>query len=460
MNTGNVTRDLPSFQAQCSHLMGIKRYAAILHAHAIENKQLASLLHAICDQLQASIHMGSKTVIDETIYEYFGQDIRDDGVDIKIEEKPHPYGALNYLAVQELPHSGKLIIVDLEPCLIDNKPTPRHAMLRLAERINAQLRSTGHYLCDSIFMAAKSLQEFDHLDAGITVALSKASSCGLQHLLAVGEQDLPAGFGRTFQRGKYIAQLRQMHGHITAVVTTSWQCQQIASETQQPILSYTTAQCLFEHESMSAVATAFHLPRGINVGDPVKVILAATGHNISLPAPDQQGCIQINEETLSTMKLAQLRLLHQQTPQCKTTSKKNKQELINDILRRHPDAKPKTESLQHLRATSALRASLLSQTTPFTPIVDQYSSQYGWVDRVNRSYYQHFHPAGHRTWKKLYLMSVMFGLIQNAWGFYCEHQHPHEAQDKPHQPSQQAAAQDVDLTAFIRELCSNIDASQ
>lgn len=125
-------------------------------------------------------------------------------------------------------------------------------------------------------------------------------------------------------------------------------------------------------------------------------------------------------------------------------------------MKRHPHAEPTSADPFQQRATSALLASLLDATTDKVPIVDQYSSQYGWIDCVNRAYYQHFKPAGHRSWRKLYLMSVIFGLVINAWGFYCEQLYTSMAADIQQGLPGTAAPHNVDLFTFIKELSCNI----
>lgn len=52
------------------------------------------------------VDVGSLNVVDEAIYAYTGKDARKDGVDVKMEGKPHPYGLFNYLAAERLKQWG------------------------------------------------------------------------------------------------------------------------------------------------------------------------------------------------------------------------------------------------------------------------------------------------------------------------------------------------------------------
>jgi len=101
------------------------------------------------------------TAVDEVIYSYYGDDMREDTIDVKIEGKPHPYGVLNYLAAQSLEHSGVSVVVDFEPRLPTYKPTARNALVSLAQRILNRTEGATHFFCDSALAGIRFLRIFD-----------------------------------------------------------------------------------------------------------------------------------------------------------------------------------------------------------------------------------------------------------------------------------------------------------
>jgi len=99
---------------------------------------ILAFFEVVRQQLETLLDLGAMTVVDEAIYSYYGDDMREDATDIKIEGKPHSYGILNYLATQSLELSGVSVVVDFEPQLPTHKPTARSALLSLTQSTNLE----------------------------------------------------------------------------------------------------------------------------------------------------------------------------------------------------------------------------------------------------------------------------------------------------------------------------------
>jgi hypothetical protein len=124
-------------------------------------------------------------------------------------------------------------------------------------------------------------------------------------------------------------------------------------------LSYATAVSLFENDAVGSIINAFHLPERVDPGDIVQVIHAATGQDISMPAPDASGEVRLDRASMQNMKRTQLRLLHMRTAGCRGSTKRSKDKLIEDILGHHPDAQLGAREVGVRQATSAIRQSLM-----------------------------------------------------------------------------------------------------
>ena len=134
-----------------------------------------------------------------------------------------------------------------------------------------------------------------------------------------------------------LVQLIQRGTHVLAIVTTAFKVDvQHAVIPKQ--LSYASAIALFENETTASIISAFNLPSTTPLGDLVAVVKLATGHDISLPAPGDDGQVVINRATLINMKNTQLKALHQSISALRGTSSKGKEKLIDDILKKHPQA--------------------------------------------------------------------------------------------------------------------------
>lgn len=412
------------------NLMGNHRYSAVFSAHTFNKVQLQKLQNAIQQQIASVFKFGNMQTVDESVYSYRGDDARDEGIDINIERKPHPYGVMAYVLAQKLLWSQLPIAVAFELRTPWNKPSAQKAAMRLIEYAQFVSKIPAHTIADSAFIASKSLQEIKGLDkAMISVAISASSSCGMSDLYNLISQSLHQGNTRTLSSPIALIQAKWNEDHITAVATNAWKV--MASPvnnvfvTNEPKIQYDTAVLLFERESLAAIKHLCKLDNSVPVSDPVQVMLAATGWNILLPPPDAFGKQQLTASGLNQMKLSQLRLLHQQTRGCSGSSKKSLATIKADLIKHHPDLQQQQPGQQQRKASEvdpkALTASILGDVSDSAPIIDHYSANYNLIDRLDRHYYKAFNPAYHRDWSKLFVMSLLFTTIQNARAAFEEH---------------------------------------
>ncbi len=158
-------------------------------------------------------------------------------------------------------------------------------------------------------------------------------------------------------------------------------------------IKYDTAVYLWENEPNSVICDLLHLDPARSF-EPANVIIQEdSGYDICVPKPMENGKILINENTLKTMKATQLKAFHAKTQGCGRTTKKDKEELIQDILQHHSIAlkqngTPSTKAKKK-PSVQGMTDELLYKTTSNLSLVDFYTEQYHLIDRMNKYYYTH-----------------------------------------------------------------------
>lgn len=459
---GKVTEEKGRYEDLMINFIGKHRYNAIFSLFDLTEQQLENVFQELRKQIIEVIAIGSSLTMDETIVEYYGKDMVDAGIATNIPGKPHDYGLIIHMLAQLLLWSRLPIIVDFEPKMPSNKPTPKNAMLKMVSRVQQHLHHVGHVTADSAFVAAQSMQEFRDLHACLTIAVSSSTSCGYQDLYELGSTHLEIGKTRTYSIGSYIFQIKREEDHVIAVISNAWSSQQVIPQAlTTPLLKYETAVYLYEHETMASIKQAFNLPKELSVGDPIAIIQAATGWNISLPPPTEEGAIIINQLTLSSMKVSQLRLLHSNTAQCKGSGRKNSDQLIADILKYHPLAQTQAQTSNYKKRknidVTTLRESLLGPNCETSTLIDYYNSSYKTIDNINWLFYEVTDCANHRTWQKLYLFSLIMVMVINARSIYVEHKYHRAYVKSRHKQTVIEESHIIPLPTFVLNLCTQIN---
>jgi len=132
---------------------------------------------------------------------------------------------------------------------------------------------------------------------------------------------------------------------------------------------------------------------------------------------------------------------------------------MKDILQNHPLAQvvdSTGKGKEKASSMHALKDALLGQTSTEAPLTTFYSENYGLVDQVNRTYYEYLDPAGHRTWRKLYLMSVLFTLLIDGWSLFNEHKFHCALRDFGNHLSALENVETCSLFSFIIHICKQV----
>lgn len=113
LQCGNLSKyatDIAEAGRKCA--ISSKRYKTISAACAFGVAELEVLFDGMRKRIISVFHYGTLAVIDESIFEYRGEDMRQAGIDMCIERKPHPYGLMQYTLAQRLQHSQLPVVMD------------------------------------------------------------------------------------------------------------------------------------------------------------------------------------------------------------------------------------------------------------------------------------------------------------------------------------------------------------
>lgn len=55
-------------------------------------------------------------------------------------------------------------------------------------------------------------------------------------------------------------------------------------------------------------------------------------------------------------------------------------------------------------------------------VVDFYNDHYGWLDQVDKDFYNVCNPTNNKTWEKTYGVSLVILMVRNVWALYEERQ--------------------------------------
>lgn len=186
LDRGATQNRVGAVEQLANETVGKARYRAIFTAHSFPEQHIQHLAGTMRSQTMDIFALGNTVVVDEAIFEYFGEDMRKAGIAVNIPHKPHPYGLLCHLACAQLLWSKLPILVDWEPRTPNNKLAPVDAFLRISHRLGTHLPASSHFVADSGFAAATSLAAFDSLRSELTVAISTSNSCGMKELYDFG----------------------------------------------------------------------------------------------------------------------------------------------------------------------------------------------------------------------------------------------------------------------------------
>ncbi len=437
------------------------RYKAIFSAHSLSDSDLEAFIDSTRSQLLTHILPGNTGTVDEAMYEYYGKDMVMDGVDAFIPHKPHPYGLINYLYSQQLLNTKLPITLDYEPRLTSNKLSPHLTLLTLHKRMRGKINQPIHTIADSAFCASTTIEALQYRDSKVTIAINQASNSGFSDLYQHLSINLPLNRSRTISSQQTIIQVSNNKDHITGIATTAWAPSTTSKLSTPPSrFKYSTIVYLYEHEPIDTIINQLGHSDTTSTGDDIQRLKEVTGYDISLPPPTSDGDIIISYDSLKEMKDTQLALLHRKIPRSTGTSKRSKEQKIEDILHYYSANDPSTQSHHRMKIPTVesinRKEELRSIISEDATIVKFYNSRYGSVDRINRQYYTIFAPRGHGNWQKLYLFSILITYVINIYSMYQEYRYLQMKNSHDNNNYNPENFQKESIRSFIIDLCNEL----
>lgn len=426
--------ELPALQ---SSLMGKERYDEISACTRWTVSDVANFHNNFNQRANTLLRFGSVVVIDETILAYFGKDAKLAHVLRYYPKKPHDLGLLAYRACTKLFLTKSRITVGLLPVLPIQAWSPTEAALALTKLIRPNVAGSLHLVMDSAFATNELLGEIRTLGVTVSLSLKSNRTCNYALIYELSTKDLAAGDVRTYAIDGFLLQARCVRAsserggipyHV--VLSNAWHVPPPLVEPVRRQLSYKTALALYTNETTESIALAFQRP---NSGSMCDMVRAVTGWDILAPPPNDAGDVVWTREALGNMSVPLLRDLHACTPHCTGASRKNRNELLDDIMRnhKHTASQPAPPLSRHPTAQDilTLRQQIGNTVGKKSDVVDFYSSEYGAVDETNQEIYRSMLLAMHRNWQKLAGFAVIHSCWMNAWGFYKEDRNSHSTHD-------------------------------
>ena len=228
-----------------------------------------------------------------------------------------------------------------------------------------------------------------------------------------------------FTNGDLCAQFYNNADHITAVITNAWILKNKSNNSiSSPLLSYDTALSMLLHDSISAISSQYKFQYKPKMNDPIDIVLAATGQDLTFSQPTRSGHIDITNAAYNKLSGPHLKhivkhLSFRKQPPSKCETKAEMVTFIRGCIEDHtitvPSSTELPNSLVELRNMFKPIASMNSD------IIQVYSDSYGFVDQLDRQFYLYFKRKGHSTYRQLFVMSLIWFMLHNAHTAYCEY---------------------------------------
>jgi hypothetical protein len=406
--------------------LGVNRQKFVSSAHNINDAELSALISSINTQFLRVFQPGTTICVDEALYSYHGGDMRAAGIDMLMPHKPHKYGLLSYYGTAKLTYSKIAIAFCVEPRTVDNKLAPDAALKQIVRRTLDHTGRGIHVVADSGFFASKTieaLRSYSLRDVCATIAINAGSNSGYKPIYDAGKEHLPAKQARTLWDGSVLFQLSvRDDGHVTAVATTNWHPKNAASAGPMVQISYKTAKTMYQEDTVPAIIRLGGLPPEAALQDKITILRMATGWDVRYPeasTPAEQRSENLTKSDLSGMQRWQLELFSRSLRGAGNVSEKTVDQLKDHIIlyrgkpsRRSSPADPPSSPKDEL---ARRQSQMLTDRSDQAPVVDFYSSHYGFIDQIDRAYYATFDPACCKCYQKLFLMSNLWLMLRSAW---------------------------------------------
>lgn len=210
---------IPDLQAG---LVGESRFEAVSAALAIDDNVVDQFQQQLRTYVRDGFEPGTLVVVDESVLEYSGGDMRVLGTDKLYPGKPHPYGLVMHAAMTKLTRTNICVPIDWECRTTTNKKTPSNALLDMIQRLEVTFNKSFNVIADSGFAAFQTLQNSKHHHSKFTMSFSSANCTGLRDLYEVVSPAVTPNKVYNFKSNDLVAQFSQYEKYTTAIVSNNY----------------------------------------------------------------------------------------------------------------------------------------------------------------------------------------------------------------------------------------------
>lgn len=433
-------------------LMAKNRLKIIHSSLNFSTQELQAFLVKMRVQIQSVWKLPSTLTTDEIIFIHHSLQSSVDGVFQLMPNKPHSKGLLCWTTAAVGPISRLPYLIDLVPKLDEQAPTPSDALKQMVKRVAERSSYPVHFIADNAFHGVETTNWVSRTRCLVTVGLSSSPSCGAAELFNLATTNLKAGKTRTFSRGSLISQFKNNGKLRYGAVSNAFRILRQTTEQRS-----TPHPCTYKEASQHLLGLSLDTlhnilaPPGTLYENAFDIIRDRTGWDLTRPDPDVYSTL--NEESLGSMTMKQLKRLEKEVEGIPHTKRK-KEELIEVILANHPEVR-QDEETEEVSVQKQL-AELMEQGDN-DELVSRYGDFFNSIDRYNRLYYS-FTAIAHIGWRKVFLLSFLSIIVLDAYIFYTEIQLARQTARTGHLLAGTSVKdQMASLSSFVKVIISNIE---
>lgn len=405
------------------------RFTALRQAHAFAENDIVALGEGMRRNLRGRASFGNYAVVDETMIEYRGHDMRELGIDIHIPGKPHDYGMLRYCIAVRLLYSGMPLLVDFDMRLPTHKIAGPEAFDRLVRR---NFFGPVHVYADSLFAGPTQIGNFRRSDVRVTISFGDNAEGPLRDLRGAALPFLGRSHTLTFSSPHYVVQLTGGAKAPTSVLSSFWAPTVAHPEQVIDADRHAMALALFSSDaSDAAIRSLFSLPGAVIYDSRAHMVSAWLGWDIWKPTPGPGG-LQYTENNLNDLSKPLLQILHNTLPHCSGGARMKKADLIKDILKNSPYAAERRTVAQWIaeeQSVDSVHEKVLGSPHAAHDATGNYCRNYNLIDRHDRIFYQLFGTSYLAPWNSCLVVTFLFQQVINAYALHVEHVQRREQQN-------------------------------
>lgn len=437
----NLQRGYPEcharFAAALEGTMGITRREKLGKAMDFSDETLVEIYDFFNQYTPTKALRGSAATIDETILAYYGADAKTAGVWRCIPEKPHQKGLLQYRAVATLKLSQRCVILAIEALFSMRRSTPTQAALLLLQQLQNSSKDALHVFLDSGFATDEMFRNLATKEIEYTICLKPPFTGPLGALHNAAVHELGPSRTRTYEYNGHIVQatchgsdLDHPSSYITCVVSTGYTSHSLHSV--KLVRSGTYESAVNDYKHCTAEELSRKYPHHSRL-EPEELIRRATGWDVLAPPPNEQKKQVWTADGVRAMKKFQLTRICRSLAPHHGAPPSSKKEMVPWVIAHHIELQRNQSRPELQHATVANLRNLYSDlglhTTDSAPVIANYSTHKGAVDRSNKDIYQYFRLSGHRTYQRALVFAALHALMLNAWSCYEEARLKHASEE-------------------------------